>query len=233
MSDPASGPIPSGPIPGSLSGAVSSASGSDIAAVFPPRAGRAHEVTGAGMVGFAAIVCGLSNRFDGKPAFWIAQSWRNEGLNPVGLADFCDPACLLLARVKDTAEGLAVAEEALRSGAVATVVMEVAERLGLIAGRRLQLAAEAGGTTGLFLISEGNGSNAAETRWCAAPVFHRQDSTLQRWELIKNKKGTLAGWTVRWDAEAHRIIVVSESGERPGLAAPTARRPLRAHGAAP
>ena len=177
--------------------------------VFPLRSGRAHEVMGAGATGFAAIACGLNP----GPALWIVEAWSGERLNPLGLAEFCDPAKLLLARVKDMAEALAAAEEALRSGAVATVVAEVSGAVSLTAGRRLQLAAEAGKATGLLLVSEGHGSNATETRWRCSPAFDARDSTLQRWELIKNKRGTLTAWTLRWDAQAHRIIVVSEAGE--------------------
>lgn len=176
---------------------------------FPLRKARAHEVCGAGAVGFAAIACGLEK----GPVIWVSETWQTEQLNPVGLAQFCDPQRLLLARSKDQADGLAVSEEALRSGAVPMVVMEVREPLTLIAGRRLQLAAEAGNSTGLLIISEGKGSNAAQTRWQCTPLFDPQDSTLQRWKLIKNKSGTLSAWDVRWDAEAHRVIVVSEIGE--------------------
>jgi protein ImuA len=57
------------------------------------------------------------------------------------------------------------------------------------------------------------GSNAAETRWHCAPLFDPDDSTLQRWKLIKNKSGTLKAWDVRWHGETRRIIVVSEAGE--------------------
>ena len=84
----------------------------------------------------------------------------------------------------------------------------------------MQLAAQAGHTTGLCLIPEGMGSNAAETRWHCSPVFDptggAADSTLQCWELIKNKSGTLGAWHVRWDAAARRLYVVSPAGERPG-----------------
>jgi protein ImuA len=57
------------------------------------------------------------------------------------------------------------------------------------------------------------GSNAAETRWRCIPLFDPEDSTLQSWELIKNKSGTIGAWTILWDAQAHRVIVVSEVGK--------------------
>ena len=89
--------------------------------------------------------------------------------------------------------------------------MELNAPLDLTAGRRLQLAAKTGRSLGIALIPEGMGSNAAETRWQCAPVFDPQDSTLQRWELIKNKSGTLGVWNVRWSASSRRINVVSEA----------------------
>jgi len=128
-----------------------------------------------------------------------------------------DPQKLLLSKVKNQADGLAVAEEALRSGAVCLVVIELYQPLSFTAGRRLQLAAQAGPTTGLCIIPEGQGNNAAETRWRCSPVFDpvpiiaSQDSTLQRWEITKNKSGTLGTWDVSWDAQTRRINVVSKA----------------------
>ena len=178
------------------------------------RAARCHEACGPGATGFA---CVLAARLGGD-VLWITERWRPERLNPVGYSRFADPARLVLARVKDQTEALAVAEDGLRAGAVALVVVEIGQPLSLLAGRRLHLAAEAGQTTALCLIPQGMGSNAAETRWQCAPVFAPDDSTLQRWEIIKNKTGTLTAWTVKWDEEARRLDVVCAPGERPGLA---------------
>ncbi|SPH16625.1 hypothetical protein DEA8626_00135 [Defluviimonas aquaemixtae] len=179
---------------------------------FPPRAGRAHEVCGAGALFFAFVAVGLS----GGPVLWVREGWQADRINPLGYASYCDPDRLLLASGKDQTEVLAVTEEALRSGAVSFVVAEIGKPLSLVAGRRLQLAAEAGKAAGLCIIPEGMGSNAAETRWHCQPAFDPRDSTLQRWKLIKNKSGTLGAWDVRWDAEARRVIVVSETAQRPG-----------------
>lgn len=153
---------------------------------------------------------------------WLRQVWQTGALDPLGLAAFFDPARVLMARMKDQTDMLAVAEEALKDGAVALVVMEVTRRLDLREGRRLQLAAKAGQSTGLCLIPEGAGSPACETRWHCTAVLDAQtqrDSTLMRWEIIKNKSGTNGAWHVRWDAAAHRLDVVSPAGQRPGSAA--------------
>ena len=184
---------------------------------FPLRSSRVHEVCGPGSVAFAALA---ARRL--LPVLWVREAWLPEALNPLGLAPFLDPAGLLIAQAKNQADSLAVAEEALKDGAVAFVVVEITRPLDLREGRRLQLAAKAGSSTGLCLIPEGMGSPATETRWHCAPVFdpaETTDSTLMRWEIIKNKSGTLGAWHVRWNRAAHRLDVVSPVGERPGPAA--------------
>lgn len=100
-----------------------------------------------------------------------------------------DIARLLLARPKNQIDALAVAEEALKDGVLPHVILEITRPLDLREGRRLQLAAKAGGTTGLCIIPENMGSNATDTRWRATPVFDptEEDSTLMRWEINKNK----------------------------------------------
>ena len=180
--------------------------------VFPLRSGRVHEACGAGGIGFAAILAGQS----AGDTLWITQGRRAGQINPCGLTAFCDPARILTAVCPDQVDALAVAEEALRSGAVSLIVTEISRPLSLTAGRRLQLAAQAGQVTGLCLIPEGMGSNAAETRWDCAPLFDPEgcaDSTLIRWRIIKNKTGTNRTWDVRWRHQTRRLDVVSATGE--------------------
>ena len=178
---------------------------------FPLRPGRVHEVCGPSAPAFAACAAACLP----GPVLWLREAWLAETLNPLGLLSFLDPARLLLARPANQIDSLAVAEEALKDGSVALVVLEITRPLDLREGRRLQLAAGAGATTGLCLIPEGMGSNAAETRWRAAPMFDAAgtDSTPMRWEIIKNKMGTLGAWNVCWDAQAHRLDLVSPTGE--------------------
>ena len=190
--------------------------------------GQWHEFAGVGMevetgactAAFAALAAApLARRGE---AVWVL---RRDDLFAPGLVGLGFPAeRLIQVCARDEDEALAVTEDALSTLGVAAVFAEV-EGVDLTAGRRLQLAAEAGGATGLCLIPEGMGSPAAETRWHCAPVFDartdaqaRPDSTLQCWRLIKNKEGTLGAWHVRWDATARRLVVVSPVGQRPGSA---------------
>lgn len=174
---------------------------------FPLRTGRTHEICLPNAQSFAFALGG----YLGGAVLWICEDWIAGHINPIGFSTYMDPQNLLRVKTKDQTDGLAVAEEALRSGVVNLVVIELHQPLSFTAGRRLQLAAQAGESTGLCIIPEGQGNNAAETRWRCAPVFDQQDSTLQRWEITKNKSGTLAAWDVRWDAQTRRIIVVSKA----------------------
>ncbi len=176
---------------------------------FPLKKARTHEVYGPNALAFGAALAGQV----GGVVMWISESRSSEQLNPVGLSDYFEPSNLLLSKVKNQDEGLAIAEESLRSSAVSLVVVELSKPLSFTAGRRLQLAAEVGGAVGLCIIPKGMGNNAAETRWHCAPVFNAKDSTLQRWALKKNKSGTISVWDVKWDAKTRRIIVVSEAAQ--------------------
>lgn len=84
-------------------------------------------------------------------------------------------------------------EEVLRSRPVSLVVAEPEKPISLTAGRRLQLAAEAGRTTGLMLIRQGRGSNAVESRWQCDPLPGAAESTLASVELYQEQTGN--NWT--------------------------------------
>ncbi len=182
-----------------------------FASCFPLRAARSHEVFGPGATAFAMFSAASA----AGEVLWISEKWRSEQIFPPGFRRFTDPERILLVRTAGQADSLMVAEESLRSGAAPLVIAELSRPLSLTTGRRLQLAAKAGESTLLSIIPEGMGSNAAETRWYCAPLFAPGDSTLQRWQLIKNKSGTSGMWDIGWDAEARRVIVVSKAGQRP------------------
>ncbi|WP_058317974.1 ImuA family protein [Thalassovita mediterranea] len=175
--------------------------------------GRMHEACGAGA---PMLALAYAARVGGN-VMWVQEGWQGQQIHPHGVSDFLDPARLTLSLTQGPLETLAVAEEALRSGAVSLVVLTPSKPIGLTEGRRLQLAARDGAATGLALIADGAGSNATETRWRATPIFDaeggRGDSTLQRWDLIKNKSGTLGVWHVRWDTASRRLSVVSPAGK--------------------
>ncbi len=171
---------------------------------------RVHEAEGRGRWVFAAF---QAARHPG-PVLWVVPAHQvglamGRGL-PHGLAER-----LLMLTPKGGTDLLWSVEEALRSEPVALVIAEPEKPLSLTAGRRLQLAAEAGGTTGLILIREGQGSNAAESRWqCEVVPSPAADSTRHRWSLIRNKRGTTGSWTLDWDGTSAAFDLASAARER-------------------
>ncbi len=183
---------------------------------------RVHEAQGPGAAVFALVMAAQAQ----GPVVWIRPAHAPERLLPWGAARLIAPGRLMTVEAKGEADLLWAMEECLRSGAAGFVLAAPEKPLSLTAGRRLQLAAEAGRTTGLLLIREDGGSNAAETRWHCAPVWDEgqgnggRDSTPQRWSLKKNKKGTLGEYLVHWHGAAHSVPLVAPAGER-DVAAPT------------
>jgi len=171
---------------------------------------RVHEAEGRGRRAFALF---QAARHPG-PLIWIAPAHIPElpmlrGL-PQGVGER-----LHLLRPNGETDLLWCVEESLRAAPVALVIAEPEKPLSLTAGRRLQLAAEAGRTTGLLLIREDAGSNATETRWHCKPVAGTAaDSTLHQWCLKRNKKGTLGSWVVNWNGASAAVHMVSEARQR-------------------
>lgn len=177
---------------------------------FDLRGRRVHEAEGRGRRTFALF---QAVRHPG-PLVWILPAHVPElpmlrGL-PKGVGER-----LHLLRPEGETDLLWCIEEALRSAPVGLVIAEPEKPLSLTAGRRLQLAAEAGRTTGLMLIREGACSNATETRWaCKSVASPAADSTLHCWTLNKNKRGTCGSWIVNWNGATAAVHLVSEAGQR-------------------
>ena len=100
------------------------------------------------------FAAGIASRASTADILWIMASpdLFAPGLASAGIA----ADRLIQVEAGKDEDALAVMEEALRHGALAAVVCEVT-RVGMTATRRLQLAAEEGGTTALLL-----------RRWCKA-----------------------------------------------------------------
>ncbi len=134
---------------------------------------RVHEAQGPGAAVFALVMAAQAS----GPVIWIRPAHTPERLLPWGAGRLIAPSRLMTVEARGEADLLWAMEECLRSGAAGFVIAAPEKPLSLTAGRRLQLAAEAGRTTGLMLIRENGGSNAAETRWHCAPLWDEgQDS---------------------------------------------------------
>jgi protein ImuA len=143
--------------------------------------GQLHQVLAedAAATAFAAAIAGRLAARLGRPVAWIAAG---DDLYAPGLAAHgLGPETLLVVRVRSDADALWAMEEALRCPDLACVVGEL-RRLELTAGRRLQLAAEDGGVTGLALHPPlARAANAGTTRWrVAARPGGRHRLTLER-----------------------------------------------------
>ena len=140
------------------------------------RVGALHEVAGGGpgaVHGAAAVlfVAGVLARMEG-PVLWCL---RQRDLFAPALAGVgLHPERVIYAEAGDEKGVLAVLEDALRYGGLAAVVGEVGG-LAMTASRRLQLAAEEGGTTAF-----------AVRRWrtpSAAADYGQPTASVSRWRV--------------------------------------------------
>lgn len=155
-----------------------------------PSAGTAH---GAGL-GLAASWAAAAARLRSGPVLWVG-GWPPP--YAPGLAGFgLDPSRLLVVPARRSAERLWVMEEAVRSGAVAAVVGEVADADPL-ATRRLQFAAAEGGAPALMLRPVAAGILAATAAHDADPALLLDrlpaSSAASRW-AVTTAPGTAAQW---------------------------------------
>lgn len=181
---------------------------------FTLRPGRVHEAEGRGRRVFALF---QAMRHSGS-LVWVLPAHIREMPLLAGLPPGMGERLHLLRPSGETDLRWCI-EEALRAAPAGLVIAEPEKPLSLTAGRRFQLAAEAGRSTGLLLIRREAGSNATETRWHCAPLASA-DSTRHRWQLNKNKQGTLGSWDVDWNGATTAVDMVSATGQRQQPAKP-------------
>ena len=185
--------------------------------------GRLHEVAGAedgAAAGFCAVLLGRLAAASGKPVLWCGGGdLYAPGLGAFGL----DPGAVILALAAGRAELLWAIEEGLRCRGLAAVLGE-ADKVDLAAGRRLQLAAEAGGATGLLLgrPRDASASGITVTRWRVAPA---PGGPHWRVELLRCRGGAPGSWLMEWDDATGDLAVAAAL--RDGPAAATAGRARR------
>jgi protein ImuA len=165
---------------------------------------------------------------DGTDVLWVLprRDLFAPGLAAVGLT----PERLLYAECRNDEEVLAVMEEGLRHGGLAAVVGEVG-RCGMASARRLQLAAEEGGTMALMLRRWRKADreplaelSPAVTRWrigCAPsaplpvagvgrPCWHAQ--------LVRQRGGEPHQWIMEAPDAQGRFALLPASGDRADMA---------------
>jgi protein ImuA len=207
--------------------------------------GALHELAPAGPLylpaasGFAVALAALSGRNRGETLWIMTDFAACEAGAPYGpgLDLFGLPAArFIVLRVPRAVDGLWAMEEALRCGALSSVVAELTGEgadADLTATRRLAIAAREGkgGCLGLLLRhSFPSMPSAAATRWRIAAAAGVPDrfGGLGRaafdLSLVKNRRGSCGRWAVTWDHHEHvfqpaiPVGVAASSLHRPGWA---------------
>ncbi len=202
-----------------------------------------HEISGtAAAVGFAAALAG--SIAGSKPILWCrGASHETGGVHGPGIIPFgVDTEQVVFVETRKKQDLLWVMEESLRSGQPALVIGEI-DAVSLVASRRLQLAAEAGGVTAFLLktavtkrlcdIAAGtSASSVALTRWVVSSA-RRTDRTQKnaaprrqwRVDLAHCRAGVRRSWLVEWSDEGSsaseettqgRFSMVAELFDREG-----------------
>ncbi len=205
-----------------------------------PRASL-HEVIG-GDDAASGFCAALLARLAGEKGSVLWCRRRRDLYGPGLAALGLDPGRLIVVRGRTPTDILWAMEEGLRSGSLAAVLGET-DGIGPTAGRRLQLAAEAGGVTAL-LLHPGRGKTApAVTRWrvSAAPSVPAKgregaregaDSAWFAWTPGAQETAQTGAGIPRWRVELLRCRALDLTGnsienpEYPG--APPAKRNLGA-----
>jgi protein ImuA len=200
--------------------------------------GAVHEIFGTGgdeedgalPAAFAAQLLGRLAQEGpaGGAVLWCLA--RPDLYGPGLAAQGLDPARLVLVRAPRDELLLWAVEEGLRTPGLAAVAGEIG-RLDMVAGRRLQLAAEHSGTTLLLLRRWRNGEEAARergrpsaaaTRWRVASlpslrVAGEPGIGRPRWrvELLRCRGGAPAVWDVEVADAPGALSVAAAMADRP------------------
>jgi protein ImuA len=160
--------------------------------------GRVHELSGESAVTFAFLMAKKGELMICGAPYWVSS------LHPESVSRFFDPNFCLQAMCHLYADVLWAAENALRSGCIATVLIALDGSPSLTNFRRLQLAAQCGGSLGLAIVNRPAPSSAAETRWHCTPAYsEEQNSARIHASLYKNKRGLVGSWLldVSWEKD--------------------------------
>src|ERR1700681_2436617 len=181
--------------------------------------GAMHEVFAEGRHSAAAagFVTGLMGRAAARrPLVWIRQDFaeiESGALSMSGLAELgLDPRLLVTVRAADVDAALKTAADALACDALGVVVLEVwgeARQLDLVASRKLTLAAQASGVTGLVLrVAAEPSPSTAETRWIVRAAHSPPSAPLSAWgapvfdaQLVRNRHGPVGRWIMEWKCD--------------------------------
>jgi protein ImuA len=147
---------------------------------------------------------------------WVRQDFteiESGALSMSGWAELgLDPRLLVTVRAADVDTALRTAADALACDALGVVVLEVwgeARQLDLVSSRKLTLAAQGSGVTGLLLrVAAEPQPSTAETRWIVRAAHSPPAALWSAWgapvfdaELVRNRHGPVGRWIMEWKCD--------------------------------
>jgi protein ImuA len=193
--------------------------------------GCLHEVVGENdpfnsvATGFSAAILARIAERQGQ-VIWIT---RGDDLYAPGIAAYgLKPERLIVVRARRDADILWAMEEALRCRTLGAVLGEIGD-IDMVASRRLQLAAEASGVTGLLLRSASRrlGATASVTRWGLSaapsqPIDGEPGLGPPRWrtKLLRCRGGRPGEWLLEWNGGGFTLVDAPMEAVNPGEAEP-------------
>ena len=140
-------------------------------------------------------------------------------------------------RAADVDAALRTAADALACDAVGAVVLEVwgeARQFDLVASRKLTLAAQGSGVTGLLLrVAAQPQPSTAETRWIVRAAHSPPAAAASAWgapvfdaQLVRNRHGPVGRWIMEWKCD--ECLFAKPSAHPQPVAAAPAHRPHQA-----
>jgi protein ImuA len=203
--------------------------------------GAMHEVFAeAGRQSAAAtgFVAGLAGRAAARrPLVWVRQDFseiESGALSMSGWAELgLNPRLLVTVRAADVDTALRTAADALACDALGVVVLEVwgeARQLDLVSNRKLTLAAQGSGVTGLLLrVAAEPQPSTAETRWIVRAAHSPPAALWSAWgapvfdaQLVRNRHGPVGRWFMEWKCD-ECLFSKPETYPQPVAAAPAHR----------
>lgn len=169
--------------------------------------GRVHEICGTARQSFAAICVGQALGQTQASFIWISPAWARAQLHLEGLYAFAPPQRLIHVQPSHRADLLWCAEEALRSGAVPIVVVELDAFPNLTQVRRLHLAAQMGADMGSYrpigvlLSTDQGGLSGVESRYACEGV-HQVGKTQWHIERLRSRSDPVKAWHLRGSLSA-------------------------------
>jgi protein ImuA len=193
--------------------------------------GCLHEVIGENdpfnsvATGFSAAILARIAERQGE-VIWVT---RGDDLYAPGIAAYgLKPERLIVVRARRDTDILWAMEEALRCRTLGAVLGEIGD-IDMVASRRLQLAAEASGVTGLLLRSASRrlGATASVTRWGLSaapsqPIDGEPGLGTPRWrtKLLRCRGGRPGEWLLEWNGGGFTLVDAPMEVVNPGEAEP-------------